>query len=195
MLDIGWTELAIVALIALLVVGPKDLPKAIKTVAGWIGRLRGMAREFQSGVDEMVRESELSEVKDEFDRMANADMDGIMENTIDPGGSVKDSLDFDPDFVPPDETPPKTKPKRKPASKPRGTSSKPGATKPRATKAGTTKATPAKTSAAKARTSKGATATTTPKKPATTRKPAAAKTKGTGQAATKSPKAKSGAGA
>ena len=63
MFDIGWQELFIVAVLALIVVGPKDLPKTIKTVMTWVRKARSMARDFQSGVDEMVREAELDEVK------------------------------------------------------------------------------------------------------------------------------------
>ena len=53
MFDIGWSEMAIIAVVALVVIGPKELPNALKTVAYWMTQARKMAREFQSGVDEM----------------------------------------------------------------------------------------------------------------------------------------------
>lgn len=63
MFDIGWSELLIVAVVALVVIGPKDLPAVMRTVGQWIGRARGMARHFQSGVDAMIREAELEEME------------------------------------------------------------------------------------------------------------------------------------
>ena len=62
MFDIAPTELLIVALVALVVIGPKDLPKVMRTVGQWVGRARGMARHFRSGIDTMIREAELEEM-------------------------------------------------------------------------------------------------------------------------------------
>jgi sec-independent protein translocase protein TatB len=61
--DIAPTELLLVALVALVVIGPKDLPKAMRVVGKWVGRARGMARQFRSGFDTMVREAELEEMQ------------------------------------------------------------------------------------------------------------------------------------
>jgi sec-independent protein translocase protein TatB len=63
MFDIAPTELLIVALVALVVIGPKDLPKVMRTVGHWVGRARGMARHFRSGIDTMIREAELEEME------------------------------------------------------------------------------------------------------------------------------------
>lgn len=63
MFDVAPSEFFIVALIALVVIGPKDLPKAMRVVGYWVGRARGVARQFRSGFDEMVRESELAEME------------------------------------------------------------------------------------------------------------------------------------
>lgn len=63
MFDIASTELLLVMLVALLVIGPKDLPKAMRVVGKWIGKARGVAAQFRSGFDEMVRESELEEME------------------------------------------------------------------------------------------------------------------------------------
>ena len=63
MFDIAPTELLIVALVALVVIGPKDLPKVMRTVGHWVGKARGMARHFRSGIDTMIRESELEEME------------------------------------------------------------------------------------------------------------------------------------
>ena len=67
MLDIGWTEILIIAVIALFVVGPKDIPKALRTVGVWVGKLRSLSREFQSTVEDAVRDTELDEVKKQIE--------------------------------------------------------------------------------------------------------------------------------
>src|SRR6476661_8738903 len=56
-------ELAIVAILALIFIGPKDLPKVMRTVGYWVGRVRGMARHFTSGIENIVREAELEEME------------------------------------------------------------------------------------------------------------------------------------
>ncbi|MEP4887623.1 MAG: Sec-independent protein translocase protein TatB, partial [Alphaproteobacteria bacterium] len=63
MFDIGWPELLLVMVIALIVIGPKELPNAIRTVMMVVRKLRGAAREFQSGLDDIARESGLDDVK------------------------------------------------------------------------------------------------------------------------------------
>jgi sec-independent protein translocase protein TatB len=63
MFDIGYSELLVIAVVALIVIGPKDLPRVMRTVGQWVGRARGMARHFRSGIDTMMRESELEEME------------------------------------------------------------------------------------------------------------------------------------
>lgn len=63
MFDVAPTELLLVALVALVVIGPKDLPKAMRFVGYWVGRARGVMRQFRSGFDTMVREAELEEME------------------------------------------------------------------------------------------------------------------------------------
>jgi sec-independent protein translocase protein TatB len=74
MFDIAPTELLIVGLVALVVIGPKDLPRVLRTVGQWVGRARGMARHFRSGIDTMIREAEL----DEMDQKWKAENERIM---------------------------------------------------------------------------------------------------------------------
>lgn len=93
MFDIGWQELFIVALLAIIVVGPKDLPRALKTVTAWIRKARSMAREFQSGVNDMVNESELNEFKKQA-LDDTSDIRSDIEGSIDPAGDVSDALDM-----------------------------------------------------------------------------------------------------
>lgn len=63
MFDIAPTELLLCAIVALVVIGPKDLPKAMRVLGYWVGRVRGVARHFRSGIDTMIRESELDEMQ------------------------------------------------------------------------------------------------------------------------------------
>src|SRR3546814_20780201 len=63
MFDIGPSELLLCAVVALVVIGPKDLPRVMRVVGQWVGRMRGMARHFRSGVDTMIREAELEEMQ------------------------------------------------------------------------------------------------------------------------------------
>lgn len=64
MLDMGWTEILVIGVVALIVVGPKDLPRMMRTVGQYAGKLRGMAREFQRSMDDAAREADLAEFKD-----------------------------------------------------------------------------------------------------------------------------------
>jgi sec-independent protein translocase protein TatB len=63
MFDIGYSELLLIAVVALIVIGPKDLPRVMRVVGQWVGRARGMARHFRSGIDTMMREAELEEME------------------------------------------------------------------------------------------------------------------------------------
>jgi sec-independent protein translocase protein TatB len=88
MLDVAPTELLLVAIVALVVIGPKDLPKAMRVVGNWVGKARGMARHFRSGFDTMMRESELEEMekkwKDENVRIMAANPPPVLEAPVDP---------------------------------------------------------------------------------------------------------------
>ncbi len=70
MFDIGWTEMAVIAVVAIIAIGPKDLPLALKTIGQWVARARSLAREFQNSVDDMIREAELDKVKKEVEEAA-----------------------------------------------------------------------------------------------------------------------------
>ncbi|WNO54908.1 Sec-independent protein translocase protein TatB [Stakelama saccharophila] len=63
MLDIAPTELLLVAFVAIIIIGPKDLPKAMRVAGYWVGRARGVARQFRQGFDNIVREAELAEME------------------------------------------------------------------------------------------------------------------------------------
>jgi len=63
MFDIGWSELLVIAVVAIVVVGPKDLPRLMRTFGHYMGKVRGMAADFQRQFEEAVRDSELDEVR------------------------------------------------------------------------------------------------------------------------------------
>lgn len=66
MFDIGYSELLLIAIVAIVVVGPKELPNLLRTVGKWTGRARSMARQFRSGFDAMVREAEIEEMNKQW---------------------------------------------------------------------------------------------------------------------------------
>jgi sec-independent protein translocase protein TatB len=92
MLDIGWVELSIIALITILVVGPKEIPRVLRTVTQVMRKVRGMASEFQSGIDDLAREAELDDLKKDIEKTASKDFASELENTIDPTGEVTESV-------------------------------------------------------------------------------------------------------
>jgi sec-independent protein translocase protein TatB len=63
MFGVDSSELAVVAILALIFIGPKDLPRVMRTVGHWVGRVRGMARHFTSGIENIIREAELEELE------------------------------------------------------------------------------------------------------------------------------------
>ena len=69
MFDVGWSEMAVILMVALIVIGPKDLPRVGRTIGKWTAKARGMAREFQRSLDDMAREAELQDLKAEMDKL------------------------------------------------------------------------------------------------------------------------------
>ncbi|MGV7120570.1 Sec-independent protein translocase protein TatB [Sphingopyxis sp. 550A] len=74
MFDVAPTELLLVIVVALVVIGPKDLPKAMRFVGKWVGKARGMARHFRAGLDTMMREAELEELEKQWREQNDAIM-------------------------------------------------------------------------------------------------------------------------
>ncbi|KAA5606885.1 twin-arginine translocase subunit TatB [Roseospira marina] len=92
MLDFGWTELAVIAVIALVVIGPKDLPKVLRTMGQWTRRLRGLAREFQGHIDDVIREAELDDVRDGIKKARRTNIGQSINKMVDPDGTVTREL-------------------------------------------------------------------------------------------------------
>ena len=95
MFDIGWSEMAVILLVALVVIGPRDLPKVARTMGRWVAKGRAMAREFQNALEDMAREAELDKVKNEIDKAGRGNLGKSIENAIDPTGELGKA--FDPD--------------------------------------------------------------------------------------------------
>ena len=71
MFDISWSEFLLIGIVALVVIGPKELPGVMRTMGQWTRKLRGMASEFQSQFQEAMREAEMADLKQQVDDMAH----------------------------------------------------------------------------------------------------------------------------
>jgi len=135
MFDFAWSELALIAVVALVVIGPKDLPRVLRTTGQWVRKARAIAREFQSSLDQMVREAELDDVKRDIDTATSFDFEKEFTKTVDPQGELQRSLSepvlANPMAEPPSLPPPadeplpspteaKPEPAPEPAQSPRG---------------------------------------------------------------------------
>ena len=76
MLDIGWQEFTLVAFILLIIVGPKDLPKVLRSITSFIRKIKSMASQFHSGIDDLANEAEISDLRKEMVKAAK-DLDFI----------------------------------------------------------------------------------------------------------------------
>lgn len=93
MFDIGWSEMAIIFLVALIVIGPRDLPRVARTMGQWVRKARRLARDFQNSLEDMAREAELDKVKNEIERAGRTDVKKSVEKTIDPEGDLGRAFD------------------------------------------------------------------------------------------------------
>lgn len=100
MFDIGWQELFIVSILALIVVGPKDLPQAIRTITTWVRKAKMMTREFQAGVNDMVREAELDDIKETLTN--TTDLHKKISDAVDPDGELFKGMTLTDDDLKPD---------------------------------------------------------------------------------------------
>ena len=88
MFGFSWSEILIIGAIALVVIGPNDLPRAMKTAARWMSAGRKLAREFQSHVDDLVREAELDELREQARKLAMTPLSEHIENVVDPDKEI-----------------------------------------------------------------------------------------------------------
>ena len=92
MLDVGWQELFLIAVITIIVVGPKEIPRVLRTVTLWIRKIKDMAREFQSSIDDIAREAELDDIKKQLAEAQDFDIEREIEQTIDPSGELSNTI-------------------------------------------------------------------------------------------------------
>jgi len=90
--DIGWSELLLIGVVALIFIGPKDLPRALRVAGYWVGRARTLSREFQSSVDQMIREAELDEMREQLKKATEFDIEKEFHKTVDPTGELAESI-------------------------------------------------------------------------------------------------------
>src|SRR6202011_5983942 len=88
MFDIGWSELVVIAVVALIAIGPKELPGVLRMVGQWMGKARKMAAKFQGQFQEAMREAEMADLKKSFDEVKEA-------ATGFTGGNIMTSLEKD----------------------------------------------------------------------------------------------------
>src|ERR1035437_5269480 len=88
MFDIGWSELVVIAVVALIAIGPKELPGVLRMVGQWMGKARKLAAEFQGQFQEAMREAEMADLKKRFDEVKEA-------ATGFPSGNLMTSLEKD----------------------------------------------------------------------------------------------------
>ena len=81
MFDIGWSELVVIAVVALIAIGPKELPGVLRMVGQWMGKARKMAAEFQGQFQEAMREAEMADLKKSFDEVKEA-ATGFSSNNV-----------------------------------------------------------------------------------------------------------------
>lgn len=96
MLDIGWPELTVILIVALLVIGPRDLPRAMHTVGRWVRRARAVTGEFQRHVDDMVREADMEDLR-ELKKLGKFNKHSVareLGKAIDPTGEIREKTDL-----------------------------------------------------------------------------------------------------
>jgi sec-independent protein translocase protein TatB len=93
MFEIGWSELLLVAVVAIVVIGPKDLPRALRVLGQWTGRVKRMAREFQNQFNEAIREAELDSVQRDIEEIGKIDpVADIREAATQAGADIQKDL-------------------------------------------------------------------------------------------------------
>ena len=101
MFDIGWSEMLVIVIVLIVVVGPKDLPKVMRMAGRWAAKARHMASEFQNSLQDMAREAELDDVQREIKSIASTDVKTILRDTVDPTGEMANQMQVDlPDLNP-----------------------------------------------------------------------------------------------
>ena len=121
MFDIGWAELLVVGIVALIAIGPKELPAVMRSLGHWMGKVKRMASEFQGQFQEALREAEMDDLKKQadeltsavtdvasFDPMADIDNDGDTDTDTDTDLDIAEPEKLTPDDSEPEKSEPAT---------------------------------------------------------------------------------------
>jgi sec-independent protein translocase protein TatB len=92
MFDFAWSEIALIGVVALVAIGPKDMPVAIRAISDTLKKLRRMAGEFQGHVDEMIREADLGDAKATFDELRGMNPKAMLQRAVDPDGTMRSAF-------------------------------------------------------------------------------------------------------
>ena len=92
MFDIAWQELFLIGLVTILVVGPKEIPRVLRTVVAAVRKVRGLANDFQRGIDELARETELDQIRQDLEKNAKLELERELEESIDPTREMSESV-------------------------------------------------------------------------------------------------------
>jgi sec-independent protein translocase protein TatB len=107
MFDLSWGEMGIIAVVALVVLGPKELPNALRTMSMLLKNARKLAGEFQSGVNEIIREADLEDARKKLQEVQSLNKNQIqsaIEKAVDPTGEMKSALTVETDPTGPART-------------------------------------------------------------------------------------------
>ncbi|MCR9256082.1 MAG: Sec-independent protein translocase protein TatB [Alphaproteobacteria bacterium] len=92
MFDIGWQELTLVIVVAIIVIGPRELPGTLRTIGKFVRKMKSMAREFQGQMDEMAREADLEDVRKQVSQARNLNPTKLIKDAVDADGSLERQL-------------------------------------------------------------------------------------------------------
>jgi len=135
MFDIGVTELLVIAMVAIVVVGPRELPRLLRTVGRMISKAKGLAREFQDQFEEAAKDAGVDDLRKDFDEITDLDMADEFGDPFEPikkaGEDLKDAVDKPAAEKAAKKTGPKTAAKAKKPKSPKPKPRKPKASKPK----------------------------------------------------------------
>ncbi|MDX1737422.1 MAG: Sec-independent protein translocase protein TatB [Alphaproteobacteria bacterium] len=92
MFDIGWPEMMVIGILTIIVVGPKELPRVMRTIMGLIRKIRMMAGDFQNSMEDIAREADLADIKKEIEKTQSQSISKRMEELVDSDGAVKAAM-------------------------------------------------------------------------------------------------------
>ncbi len=91
MLDIGFPEFLLISFVLLIVVGPRDLPKVLRSITSFMRKIKSMASQFHSGIDDLANEAEISDLRREVNKI---DKQSLIDNQVDEIENIKKDINF-----------------------------------------------------------------------------------------------------